>query len=149
VWGIPLTIVGSLLLKGELKKITRISPFGPALIILGFILIIIGIPLSFFFPALFGWGIFLLIIGIPLATTNLLLKHHVIDDWGHLIEGAQGRAEEVFKGTEDSLKKSGVSSIEMERKQLMPGIIRGALGKRREFLVVQDKHFRLKPYQPR
>jgi len=98
VWGTPLTIVGSLLLKGELKKITRISPFGPALVILGFILIIIGIPLSFFLPALFGWGIFLLIIGIPLATTNLLLKHHVIDDWSHLIEGAQGRAGEILKG---------------------------------------------------
>jgi len=35
----------------------------------------------------------------------------------------------------------------MKRKELMPGIIRGALGKRRESLVVQDKHFRLKPYQ--
>jgi len=127
ILGSILTIIGGIILREELKKLAsflkpflaRASSFGPALVILGFILIIIGIPFSFFLPALFGWGILFFIIGIPLATTNLLLKHHVIDDWGHLIEGAQRRAEEIFKGTGNSLKKSGVSSLKMERKQLV------------------------------
>jgi len=35
----------------------------------------------------------------------------------------------------------------MERRELMPGVLRGIFGRRREFLVVKDKHFRLKPYQ--
>ena len=155
IWGIPLTIVGSIILKEELKKLTsflkariaRIAPLGPALVVLGIILIIIGIPFLLFAPGILGWGIFLVIVGIPLAATNLILKHHVIGDWGYLIEGAQGKAEEIFKATEDFLKQSGVSSIKMARRELMPGIIRGALRVKRDFLVVKDKHFRLKPYQ--
>lgn len=124
--GSILTIIGGIILKEELKKLAsflkpflaRASSFGPALVILGFIFIIIGIPFLVFLPGLLAWGILFLIIGIPLATANLLLKHHVVDEWGYLIEGAQGKAEEIFKGTGNSLKKSGVSSLKMERKQL-------------------------------
>lgn len=155
IWAIPLIIVSGIILKKELKilgsflkpGIVRISSAGPVLVVVGIIFIIVGIPFFLFTTAFLGWGIGFLIIGIPLATTNLILKHHVIGDWGHLIEGAQGKAEEIFKGTENFLKQSGVSSIKMERRELIPGIIRGALGVKREFLVVKDKHFRLRPYQ--
>lgn len=151
IWGIPLALVGGLILKKELKRaasflqpyLGRIAPLGPTLLILGLIFIFYGIV----FPPLLGWGVLLLIIGLALTTTKLILRQHIIGDWGHLIEGAQGRAEEVFKGIENFLKESGVSSIQMERTELMPGVIRGILGKKRNFLVVKDKHFRLKPYQ--
>ena len=73
-------------------------------------------------------------------------KHHVIGDWGILIGGGVGKAEEIFKGTEDFLKQSGVSSIEMERTKLMPGIIRGLLGSKRDFLLVKETNLRLRPY---
>lgn len=155
IWGIPLTIVGGIILKKELRKlgsfvrprIVRISSAGPALVVLGVIFIIIGIPFFLFTTVFLVWGIVFLIIGIPLATTNLILKHHIICDWGHLIEGAQGKAEEIFTATENFLKQSGVQSIKMERRELTPGIIREALRVKREFLVVRDKHFRLKAYQ--
>lgn len=155
IWGIPLTIAGGIILKKEAKisgsffkfLLSRIAPFGPALVVLGIILIVVGIPFLLFAPGVLGWGIFFIIIGVPLAGINLVSKHHVIGDWGHLIEGAQGKAEEIFKGTENFLKQSGVSSIKMERRELIPGIIRGALRVKREFLVVKEKHFRLKPYQ--
>lgn len=159
IWGIPFTIVGGAILKQELKKLAsflkpylvRIALLGRTFLILGLTLVIIGIVLAFPLPMLatgfLGWGIFFFILGIPLTATNLILKHHIIDNWAYLIEGAQGKAEEIYKGTEDSLKKSGVSSIEMERREVMPGVLRGIFGRRREFLVVKDKHFRLKPYQ--
>jgi len=152
LWGIPLTIVGAFILKDDLKKIGSflephvvwVAPFGPTLLVLGIIFLILS--LIFFIP-LYGWGIFLIVLGVPLTTARLILKHHVIEDWGYLIEGAKGKAGEIFKGTEDFLKKSGVSSINMKRQELIPGIIRGLLGVKREFLVANDSHFRLKPYQ--
>jgi len=152
IWGIPLTIVGAFILKGDLKKIGSflqpyiawVAPAGPTLLVLGIIFIIIS--LVFFIP-LYGWGILFIILGIPLTTARLILKQHVIGDWGHLIEGAQGRAEEIFKATEEAVEKSGVSSINIRRQELIPGIIRGMLGVRRDFLVVNDRHYRLKPYQ--
>jgi len=155
LWGIPLTIVGGVLLKEELKKLGSILkacfrwvlPLGPVLVLLGIIFIVVGTPFLVFAPGIFAWGILFLIIGVPLATTRLVLKQHVTGDWAHLIEGAKGKAEEIFKDTEHFIKKSGVSSITMKRQELIPGFIRGALGRKREFLVVKDGHFRLKPYR--
>jgi len=147
--------VGGFILKEELKKLGSVLkpyfrwvlPVGPFLVILGLILIVVGIPFLLFTRGILGWGVIFLIIGLPLATTHRVLKQHVQGEWSHLIEGAKGKAEEVFKATEDFIKKSGVSSITMKRQELIPGFIRGALGRKREFLVVKDRHFRLKPYQ--
>ena len=153
LWGIPLTIVGAFILKDDLKKIGSflkpyipwVAPFGPTLLVLGIIFLVAGIFSPLF--SLFGWGIFLIVLGVPLTTARLILKHHVIEDWSYLIEGAKGKAEEIFKGTENFLKRAEVSSIKMKHQELMPGIIRGLLGVKREFLVINDSHFRLKPYQ--
>jgi len=49
--------------------------------------------------------------------SNLISREHVTGDWAHLIEGAQGRAEEIFNGTEDFLKQSGVSTIQIEKEK--------------------------------
>ncbi len=121
------------------------------ILILGFLFIVVGfwaLPRNLnIFLSLVTWGILLIIAGLIIVRGSLISKEQVLGDWGHLIEGAQGKREEIYKGTEDSLKASGVSSIEMERRELMPGVLREIFGRRREFLVVKDKHFRLKPYQ--
>jgi len=91
LWGIPLTIVGGYILKKELKKLASASsPYfgsvaraGPTLLVLGIIFIVLS--LIFFIP-LYGWGILLVILGIPLATARLVLKHHIIGDWGYVID---------------------------------------------------------------
>lgn len=155
LWGIPLTIIGGFLLNKELKKLALvlrpyfrwILPVGPGLVLVGIILIIAGIPSLFFTPSILAWGIVLFIIGIPLATARLVLKQNVKERWDYLIDKAQGRAEEIFKATENLIKEAKVPSITMKRQELIPGYIRGAFGRKREFLVVKDKHFRLKPYQ--
>lgn len=97
IWGIPFTIVGGAILKQELKKLTsflkpyliRITSLGRTLLILGLILVIIGIALAFPLPKLatgfLGWGIFFFILGIPLTATNLILKHHIIENRAYLI----------------------------------------------------------------
>lgn len=159
IWGIPLMIVGGIILKKELTKIasflkpylSRTSSLGPFLLNIGILFIILAIIFLFFVPGLmlgfFKFGIFFIILGIPLTVANLVLKQHVIGDWSHFVEGAQGRAEEIFKGTEDFLKESGVSSLNIQRRELMPGIIKGMLGTKRQFLVVKEEHFKLKPYE--
>lgn len=159
LWGIPLTIVGGIILKKELKKLasflkpyfSRASSLGPALLNIGVIFIILAVIFLFLVPRLglgfLNWGILFIILGIPLTVANLVLRHHVMGDWGHFVEGAQGKAEEIFKGTEDFLKESGVSSINVQRRELIPGIIKGMLGRKREFLVLKEEHFKLKPYQ--
>lgn len=152
LWGIPLTIVGGIILRKELKPyLSRTSSLGPALLNIGVIFIILAVIFSFLVPGLaFGFvifGIFFIILGIPLTVANLVLKQHVIGDWSHFLEGAQGKAEEIFKGTEDFLKDSGVSSLNIQRRELMPGILKGMLGRKREFLVVKEEHFKLKPYR--
>ena len=158
IWGIPLTIVGGIILEKELAKLasflkpylSRTSSLGPFLLNMGVLFIILAIIFLFFVPGLmpgfFKFGIFFIILGIPLTVANLVLKQHVIGDWGHFVEGAQGKAEEIFKGTEDFLKESGVSSLNIQRRELMPGIIKAMLGTKREFLVVKEEHFKLKPY---
>lgn len=143
---------------------------GKIFLIIGIISILIGF-FTFFIPWL--WGIPLTIAGLvmrreekgkkkeklPFLTwitelspidrlkARFVSRDHVLGSWGHLIGEAQGRAEEIFKEVEEILKSSGVSSIQAERRKLMPGIIRGIFGKKRDFLVVKDKTFRLRPYQ--
>jgi|GEM_PF-2142489 len=125
IWGIPLTIAGLIMRRKDKAKGKRKEklPFLTRLMEIE--------PLG----------------AIDRIRSKFVSKQHVIGQWGHLIEGAQGKAGQIFKETEDLLKQSGVSSIEMERTKLMAGIIRGILGSKRDFLVVKDKNFRLKPYQ--
>ena len=152
IWGPLLLIIGAAIVRKELKTfgfwvqpyLARVSPAGPALLVLGIIFLIVG--LLILFP-LFLWGILLIIIGLPLATSRLISKHHVQQRWSHFIGGGQGRAEDVFTATEQFLKDSGATWINIKREKLIPSIIRGMLAQKREFLVIKDTHFRLRPYQ--
>lgn len=79
---------------------------------------------------------------------GILRKEQVLDSWSILIENGQEKADEVFEDTENFIKESKAPAIEMERKQMAPGIIRGVLGTKRDFLAVTVKgNLKLAPYQ--
>ncbi len=85
---------------------------------------------------------------LGLGPQGILRKEQVLDTWAMLIEKGQGKAGEIFQDTEFFIKESKAPSINMERKQIAPGMVRGLLGTTREFLIVTDRgSFRLKPYQ--
>ena len=118
---------------------------------------------------LIGFGLFLFFLGIIFRSGGLsiigllmiaagaylgvrpggiLRKEQVSETWAILIEKGQGRAGEIFQDAEGFIKESKAPSIKMERKEISPGIVRGLLGTKRDFLVVTDQeNFRLQPYQ--
>jgi len=78
----------------------------------------------------------------------ILKGRQVIDSWSVLISGAKGKAEDIFRDTEEFIKKSGAPNIQMKRRTVSPGIFKRLLGKKREFLVVTEKDsMKLKPFQ--
>ncbi len=79
--------------------------------------------------------------------SKILSKEQVVESWSILIKHANGKAEEVFGSTEFFIKDSKAPTLRMERRKMIPGFIRGMFGTRRDFLVVADTNFRLKPFQ--
>lgn len=78
---------------------------------------------------------------------KILAQEEVVDDWSILVEKGKWKAEEVFKDIETYISESKVPALEFKRRKMVPGVVRGVLGTKREFLVVTYKSFRLKPYQ--
>jgi hypothetical protein len=114
----------------------------------GFFLFIVG---GIFGKQLIWFIGFLMIAGgfyQGLRPGGILRKDQVLDTWATLIEKGQTRAEEIFKDTEGFIRESKAPSLKMERQSIAPGIMRGLMGTKRDFLVVTDQEsFRLKPYQ--
>ena len=78
----------------------------------------------------------------------ILKREEVLDDWGTLISGANGKAEEVFTATRDLIAETKAPNVAVERREVAPGTIRGLFGTKREFLVVRETGSRrLKPFQ--
>jgi len=72
----------------------------------------------------------------------------VLDSWGILVDNGNGKANEVVWDTEDFILKSNAPAIDIKKKVMTPGVIRGMLGAKREFLVVTVKeNLRLSPFQ--
>jgi hypothetical protein len=118
-----------------------------ALVVVGFLFFLMGLAVSKFLLFL---GLILLGAGLwlGLGPDGILRNDQVVDSWGLLIEGAQGRAEEIFRNTDSSIRDSKAPALEMERKAVSPGIIRGLIGVSRDFLVVTgSQNLRMKPYQ--
>ncbi|MDD2666634.1 MAG: hypothetical protein PHD13_04090 [Methanocellales archaeon] len=85
---------------------------------------------------------------LGLRPGGILRKEQVMDSWGVLIEDGHGRADQVFQDTENFIKESKAPAIEMKRDKIAPGIIRGILGTKRDFLIVTDQgNLKLDPYQ--
>ncbi|NAS88319.1 hypothetical protein C4E24_01035 [ANME-1 cluster archaeon AG-394-G21] len=85
---------------------------------------------------------------LGLRPGGILRKEQVIDSWGVLIEDGQSKADEVFQDTENLIRETKAPAIGMKIKKMAPGIIKGALGVQRDFLVViNQERIRLDPYQ--
>lgn len=94
----------------------------------------------------------LLIIGagfyLGVGPDGILTKEQVLDSWATLIAKAQGKATDIFQDTEFFIKESKAPSINMERRAIAPGIVRGLMGTTRDFLIITGQdNFRLRPYQ--
>jgi hypothetical protein len=95
-------------------------------------------------------GGFILFIGLVIAfrSGSILTKEQVADDWSVLIEDAQGKAEDVFKDTEQFIEESKAPDVRIRRERVAPGVVRSILGDRRDFLFITERgNPRLKPYQ--
>lgn len=114
----------------------------------GFLLFVMGL----FFESTSAWVIgLLMIVGgfyFGLGPGGILRKDQVVENWAVLIEEGQGKAKEILQDTQAFMKKSKAPAIKMERKKVAPGIVRGMLGTKRDFLVIIEQgNFRLRPYQ--
>ncbi len=120
--------------------------FSIALSVFGFVLFIVGLsstslPLSLI-------GLIILLIGLALLVPAMLTKEEVIDNWSVLIEDGQGRAEKIFQDAEGFIKGSKAPGLVIERQKLAPGVLKGILGVRRDFLVVAPlNNPRLEPFK--
>jgi hypothetical protein len=101
--------------------------------------------------SLFGIGFFIFLIGIVFGKAiiwfiGLAFIAAGLDTWAILIEKAQGKEDDIFRDTEVFIKESKAPSIEMDIQAIAPGMVRGLLGKTREFLIITDREsFKLKP----
>ncbi len=144
-------------LGDQLASIERWIRNAPAPLIGGGLMLLIG----FLFVVVAGGALpsVIFIAGLVVTTTSAS-KHYsigflrtvgseqVIDQWDMLIGGAQEKAEEVLDGTAASVGASAAPNIHMERREIAPGLLRGVLGGRRHFLVVQHEgHANLKPFR--
>lgn len=78
----------------------------------------------------------------------IVKNEHIVERWHVQIDGADGNAEAVLKNTEELIGHRNPPNVKVQRKKISPGILRGALGDKREFVVVTEtKTGRLKPYQ--
>lgn len=119
-----------------------------ALVGIGFLLFIIGRGFhsinTWFIGLLMMLGSFYLAFG----PEGILRKEQVIDNWSILIENAQGNAKMVFQETTSFIKGSKAPSLEMSMRDMSPGVIRGLMGTKRDFLeVTARENIRMKPYQ--
>jgi hypothetical protein len=115
------------------------------LIIIGVLLIFLGIVSKIFL--LVGLIIIIAVLFIGLGPEGILRKEQVYGSWATLIEKAQGKGEEALKDTEEFITASKAPDIVMERKEIAPSMVSGMIGKRREFLIIADRTFRLQAYK--
>ncbi len=123
------------------------KPVIVALVVVGFFFVLVGVAyrsfLLFIGPIMICVGLY-----FGVGPGGILRKEQVIDTWAALISGAQGRCEEIFQGTETSIRETKAPSLTMDKKSIAPGIIRGILGTERTFLIVTDEaRNKLKPFK--
>ncbi|OQX50633.1 MAG: hypothetical protein B5M53_12105 [Candidatus Cloacimonas sp. 4484_209] len=118
------------------------------LFVFGIFLLIIGglLPGFHIFKSI---GILMILAGLALAAQLATLKkEEVIDNWSILIENGNGRAEDIFRDTNSFILETKVPAITIKREGISPSMLRGVLGRKRDFLTVIDRrNIRLKPYK--
>jgi hypothetical protein len=125
----PKSVLWLLLAGGLILLILGATSGGIGLLIIGFLALIGGGYLAF-------------------GPKGILKKEQVVDDWSTLVEGASGKAEIIFEGTNKHLGASEAPNLAVQRRKMAPGFIRGMLGAERDFLTVAATgNSRLRPYQ--
>lgn len=73
-----------------------------------------------------------------------LKEEKILEQWSYLIEGAQGKGEQVFKLTEKNIDRVQPPQVELEREMIRPaGTLVGLLTtKKREFLVASNRYLK-------
>ena len=94
-------------------------------------------------------GILMILAGLAIAARLATLKkEEVIDNWSILIENGNGRAEDIFRDTNSFIIETKAPAIAIKREEISPSMLKGVLGRKRDFLTVIDKrNIRLKPYK--
>ena len=87
-----------------------------------------------FVGLLFSSGLFWL-----LHKPEVLRREEVVERWGYLVEGAQGRVEEVFRDIGLFINETKATWIKARRRKVSPSIFKGMLGESRDFLVATDR----------
>lgn len=122
------------------------------LLLASLILLVIGffggpIAGNSFFWFLFAVGLILLVVWF-FRRYRILGKEEVVEQWGILIAAGQGGADTIFEDTQRLIEESKAPDIQMERREVSPGFIRGVMGGRRDFLLVSnDTNSHLKPFR--
>ncbi len=79
---------------------------------------------------------------------GIVKSEQVVERWQKLFADAQGNAERIFTETERFIKESKAPNVQVVRRKVSPGMLRGLLGGRRDFLVVTvTGNSNLAPYQ--
>lgn len=68
----------------------------------------------------------------------VLRSEEIVDDWSTFINGAGGKAEDVFTAAKDLIAETKVLNVAVERKEMSRGVVRGVFGTKRDFLVVTE-----------
>ncbi len=79
---------------------------------------------------------------------GIVRNEQVVEKWHTLFEDAQGNAERIFSETERLIKESKAPNIQIIKRKMSPGFLRGILGTKRDFLIVTvTGNSNLSPYQ--
>lgn len=84
---------------------------------------------------------------IKLFVMPIVRRQQVVEEWSLLIQGGQEHEAEIIQRTRALMLESKAPNITMEDKQIAPGVLRGAFGDKRPFLVISnDTNANLKSY---
>jgi len=138
-----------ILIRDWLKRTSKLLLASLVFLIVGFLGILIARNGFFWFLFLLAVGIILLLIWLfRRFGLRIIGKEDVVDQWGILIGGGQGRAENIFDDTQKLIVAAKTPDIKMEKQDVAPGIMRGFLGGKRSFLVISNTtNYHLKLYR--
>lgn len=68
-----------------------------------------------------------------------LQDEKIIDRWSMIVEGGQGRGEQVYADTENFVRQSKSPGTELERVKVRPSWLKGLLGNERNYLMATNE----------
>lgn len=69
---------------------------------------------------------------------GIINREEIIETWGTLISGAAGRGKGLLSETQRLIQESCVLDVEVRRRGMSPGIMRGITGGKRSFVVIMN-----------